>query len=80
MAKEKPHITKYERTTVMTTLKQFCTFSINKDSHYMEVTAWDNGEGFDVDIEATNSERFHLTYGQYEALKKLVKAMNKDYE
>jgi hypothetical protein len=79
MAKDKSEITKYERTSVCTSLKEFCTFSIKRDHDYMEVTGWDNGEGFDVDIETAHSERFQLTYGQYEALKKLVKALNKDY-
>lgn len=74
--KEKPEITKYERTAVSTSLSKFCVLS--RDHDYMEVTAWDNGEGFDVDIGGHHSERFQLTYGQYEALKKLVKAMNKE--
>ena len=76
MAKEKSEITKYKRTAVFTSLKEFCILS--RDHDYMEVTAWDNGEGFDVDIGGAHSESFQLTYGQYEALKKLVKAMNKD--
>lgn len=76
MAKDKPNITKYERNAVFTSLKEFCILS--RDHDYMEVTAWDNGEGFDVDIGGHHSESFQLTYGQYDALKKLVKAMNKE--
>jgi hypothetical protein len=77
--KEKPEITKYERIAVCTSLKEFCSFSVNKNNDYMEVTAWDNGEGFDVDIASSDFRTFHLTFGQYDALKKLVKALNKYY-
>lgn len=38
----------YNRKAVSTELKDFCYIS-NKHA-YIEVTGWENGEGFDVDI------------------------------
>jgi hypothetical protein len=36
----------------------------------MEVTEWHNGEGFDVVV--SDSQRFSLTWGQWQALQALV--------
>jgi hypothetical protein len=65
----------YKKKAVFERLKGFCTFA--KENDYIEITQWYNGEGFDVDICGTKSERFQLTYGEYELLKKLVKNLNK---
>lgn len=48
-----------------------------KDYDFVEITEWSNGEGFDILIETTKRERFSLTWGQYEAVKHLVKKLNK---
>lgn len=61
----------YVRNSVFAQLKQWC-FGYGKDGDYIEVTEWANGEGFDVDIETEQRQRFQLTWGQYEALKHLV--------
>ena len=42
------------------------------DNEFMEVSLWHNGEGFDVTL---TSEHFELTWAQYRALKKLLKAL-----
>jgi len=44
---------------------------------YVEVTLWSNGGGFDIDIDATTRERMSMTWGQFAAIKKLVKRINK---
>lgn len=61
----------YERDSVFATLEQWCKGYGTKHD-YIEVTGWYNGEGFDVDIETNQRQRFQLTWGQYEALKHLV--------
>lgn len=61
----------YVRNSVFAQLKQWC-FGYGKDNDYIEVTEWANGEGFDVDIETDQRQRFQLTWGQYEAVKHLV--------
>jgi len=61
----------YVRNSVFAQLKQWC-FGYGEEHDYIEVTEWANGEGFDVDIETNQRQRFQLTWGQYEALKHLV--------
>jgi len=48
------------------------------DEHdFIEVTDWKNGEGFDVEIVSKLNARFQLTWGQFAAMKKLVKKIEK---
>ena len=58
----------YTRLARSTDLKPYCHHS--KESDYMEVTEWVNGEGFDVNV--SDKERISLTYGQWECLQVLV--------
>lgn len=61
--------------TIKTTqLKQKST-DLNLYDHFAEehdiisVTDWQNGEGFDIDIDSKNrNQHFSLTYGEYTAL------------
>lgn len=46
-----------------------------KESDFIEVTEWTNGEGWDISI---NDRLISLTYGQLEAIKYLIKVL--DYE
>jgi hypothetical protein len=71
MKKEKK-IEQYERKAVMAYLKQFDILQ-GSDGNVMEVTMWHNGDGFDVEVMGTQPERFSLTFGEFDALKKLVK-------
>tara|TARA_R110001632_G_scaffold232729_1_gene374387 strand:- start:45 stop:251 length:207 start_codon:yes stop_codon:yes gene_type:complete len=64
---------KYKKKAVFSELKKY-DFMAN-ESDYIEVTEWKNGEGFDVDIVGKLSTRFQLTWGEYTALKKLVKKL-----
>ncbi len=51
---------------------------INHDNDYMEVTEWSNGEGFDINISDKSGDRtIAMTFGEYDALKKLIKFLNK---
>lgn len=61
----------YARDGVFAELKQWC-FGYGKEHDFIEVTEWANGEGFDVDIETDQRQRFQLSWGQWEALKYLV--------
>ncbi len=44
-----------------------------KDSEFIQVTAWDNGEGYDI---AINDKLYSLTHGQLDAIDYLTKSLN----
>ena len=58
----------YNRKSVMANLKDFDHLS--KEHDYIEVTQWNNGEGWDIFI---NERHVSLTYGQLEAINYLTK-------
>jgi hypothetical protein len=60
----------YSRKSAFTEMKEFDHLA--KPGDFMEVTLWHNGEGFDVTI--SDDQLFTLSWGEYKALKKLVKA------
>ena len=61
-----------KRTSIWTELKPFCHFS--KDSSFLEVTEWSNGEGVDVMIAGVDgNERISMTQGQFDALASVMK-------
>nr|DAH12006.1 MAG TPA: hypothetical protein [Caudoviricetes sp.] len=60
----------YERKAVNDSLKKYDHLA--KDSDFIEVTEWANGEGWDISL---NDKLISLTYGQLEAIKYLVKAL-----
>ena len=60
-----------QRRAVFSELKAYCHLSGPDD--YMEVTEWSNGEGFDIVIDRKRgSEKFSLSYGEWELLSVLV--------
>lgn len=61
----------YERKAVNGSLKKYDHLA--KDSDFIEVTEWANGEGWDISL---NERVISLTYGQLEAIKYLVKALD----
>jgi hypothetical protein len=74
-----------KRKSVFVELKDWCTFSMGAEQkdkgHFLEVTEWANGEGYDVHTHDGNGERtMQLTYGQFDAIKKCIKAIEKSYE
>jgi hypothetical protein len=79
---EKKKISTSNRKAAFAELKDFCGFSMGEkreNKHdFLEVTSWSNGEGYDIHISDVQGERmFNLTWGQYEALKKCIKALEK---
>jgi hypothetical protein len=48
-----------------------------KPDAFIEVSLWHNGEGFDVYLSSHCDQSFMLTWGEFEALKKLVKELDK---
>ena len=67
---------KYTRNAIFTELKEFDYLS--KEDDFIEITEWYNGEGFDVTINSVGNFNFQLTWGQYKALRKLIKKLEKD--
>ena len=60
-------IKRYTRKSVMTDLNSYCHFA--KENDFIEVTQWENGEGWDITIEAEHDSRmFKLTDGEMRAL------------
>ena len=64
---------KYKKKAVFDSLKKYDHFAEEHD--FIEITEWNNGEGFDVEINSKLSTRFQLTFGEYDALKKIVKKL-----
>lgn len=73
-----------KRLSAFAPLDKFCIFSMGdrKDKgDFLEVTEWSNGEGYDVRISNVEGEKtFELTWGQYDALKKCIKSIQKEYK
>lgn len=49
---------------------------LSKDSEYIEVTEWVNGEGIDITIESNITKLISLTYGELGAINHLSKSLN----
>lgn len=61
-----------QRKSVMCDLNDFCYLS--RDGDFMELTEWTSGDGFDLCI---NERHMQITWGQFKALKSLVKELKK---
>lgn len=72
------------RRSAFAELKDYCTSSMGdrkEKGDFLEVTEWTNGEGYDINISDINGDKhILLTWGQYDALKACVKAINKSYK
>ena len=44
---------------------------------FIEVSLWRNGKGFDAYLSRDGDETIRLTWGEFRALKKLIKELNK---
>lgn len=66
---------KSTRKSVMEDLQDFDPLSQNKHD-FMEVTEWENREGFDVQISSWKNQMFSMTWGEYKLLKRLIKEFN----
>ena len=65
----------YNRKSIFSELSSYDIFA--KEGSFIEVTEWKNGEGFDVEVNSNERILFSLTWGQYKALKKVIKQLNK---
>jgi len=66
--------TTYKLDAAFAKLSDFDSFA--KPDDFIEVSLWHNGEGFDVNLNSNGEQRFCLTWGQFKALKKLVKELD----
>jgi len=66
----------YSRKAIFADLDQFDPL-FSKENDYIEITEWANGEGIDVDIHKTDPQTFSITWGQLDAMKYLIKKLNK---
>ena len=79
MENPKPKIEFSKRRSAFTALKPFC--SMAKEDDFIEVTQWTNHEGFDIQISDVSGTRtIFMTDGEFTALKKLVKSLDKEIE
>ena len=79
MEKKKLEIEFSKRNTAFSLLKPLCIHATESD--YIEVTQWTNWEGFDVCISDKLGNRiFSFTDGEFTALKKLVKSLDKEID
>ena len=69
---------KYKRNTIMADLGDFCYLSA-KDA-YIEITEWNNGEGYDIIVNSFQCNTISLTRGELKAIRKLTKLLNKEEE
>lgn len=60
-----------ERKSVSDELKKYDHLA--KDTDFIEVTEWTNGEGWDIWL---NDKLISLTYGQLEAINYLIKTLD----
>ena len=79
MEEQRKNSTKvYNRKAVFTELADFDPLAGPHD--YIEVCEWHNGEGFDVEVSSNPGSRFQLTWGQWDALNKLMTKLLHDHE
>lgn len=51
--------------------------AVAKLDDFIEVSLWNNGEGFAVNLSSHAEQYFQLTWGEFKALKKIVKELDK---
>lgn len=69
------YITFYKLDAAFTYLQKFD--GLAKPDAYLEVSLWNNGEGFDAHFSSQGDQSIKLTWGEFKALKKLVKELDK---
>ena len=70
-----------KRSAAFVNLTDWCTMSAGRKDQgdFLEVTEWTNGEGYDIHISDVFGQRtFELTWGQFEAMKKCIKAIQNE--
>lgn len=66
-------ITTYKLNAAFASLDQFDHFA--KPDHFIEVSLWHNGEGFDAHLSTRAEQTIRLSWGEFKALKKLIKEL-----
>lgn len=70
---------KYNRKAGCISEKELKEFDFLANEHdFIEITYWENGEGFDVEVTGKLQQRFQLTFGQFKAIKKIIKFLDKE--
>ena len=69
-------ISTYKLDAAFTLLQKFDHCA--KPHDFIEVSLWHNAEGFNVDLSSNGDQSFRLTWGQFKALKKLIKELDND--
>ena len=63
-----------QRKSIFSEIDDYCHLS--KESDFIEVTEWSNGDGFDINIYSGGDKTIPITNGQWDLLKKMVKQLN----
>lgn len=71
-------ITFYKLDTAFAVLDKFDPCA--KPDDFIEVSIWNNGEGFDAHLSSHAEQAIRLTWGEFKALKKLVKELDKPFK
>jgi len=66
-------ISTYKLDAAFVELQEFDHFARPHD--FIEVSLWNNGEGFDAHLSTRAEQVIRLTWGEFKALKKLVKEL-----
>jgi hypothetical protein len=67
-------IKRYKLDTAFASLRKFDHTA--KFDDFIEVSLWHNGEGFDAHLSSHGEQAIKLTWGEYKALKKLIKELD----
>ena len=67
-------ITTYKLDAAFAKLSDFDSFA--KPDDFIEVSLWHNGEGFDAHLSTHAEQTIRLSWGEFKALKKLVKELD----
>ena len=67
-------IARYKLDAAFVLLRQFDHLA--KPGDFIEVSLWHNDEGFDVHLSSNSEQSIRLSWGEFKALKKLVKELD----
>lgn len=63
----------YSLSAAVAELRKYDHFA--KPDHFIEVSLWHNGEGFDAHLSTHAEQTIRLSWGEFKALKKLIKEL-----
>ena len=67
-------IARYKLDAAFVNLREFDCLA--EPDYFMEVSLWHNHEGFDVHLSSHGDQFLQMSWGQFKALKKLVKELD----